>query len=324
MRLAVLYLLLLGCGPVMLGEEQGLPDPGSNTEGEGDASPITEAPASGQDAGLPPVVAVRIKPLDCGRCFDLQAEGSGGQPPYDFEWENGSLGGLRRVCVDGTDVALTVVAVDAAAARSLPQTIHLEGAADASCAEAPAEPDAGPPPRLCLENASFEGTATSFDQAPAFDAPPWSTCTNPMRTNTPAIGNDTVSVTGSVPPPTDGLTYVALGEGQQVSQPLCSDVPDGAPLHLELDLSRIDLGAGVVPQTEQVFLEIWGGLAVDCSQHELLWASEALQAGWQHFCVTLQPDSFMTQLTLRANSDMTLASPAYLLVDNLQPVDSCP
>jgi hypothetical protein len=79
-----------------------------------------------------------------------------------------------------------------------------------------------------------------------------------------------------------------------------------------------------VPQTEAVFLEIWGGLGVDCSQYERLWASTAVDNAWQRFCVTLRPSSFTTQLTLRGSSDMTSPSPAYVLVDNLQPVDSCP
>jgi hypothetical protein len=184
------------------------------------------------------------------------------------------------------------------------------------------EPDAGPPPRLCLENPSFEGAPVDFAQPGAFDAPPWSACTNPVGTNMPLIGNDAVSVTSSVPPPTHGVTYLALGEGYQVSQELCSELSGAAVVHLQLDLARIDFGG--IPQSEQVFLEIWGGLSVNCSQRELLWASPALQAGWQPYCATLQPTEFMTQLTLRGNADMTSASPAYVIVDNLQPVDSCP
>jgi hypothetical protein len=31
----------------------------------------------------------------------------------------------------------------------------------------------------------------------------------------------------------------------------------------------------------------------------------------------------MTQLTLRANADMSLPTPAYLLVDNIKTVDAC-
>ena len=331
---AVLCLLLWGCGPVLLGEEVALQDADADANGNAgaqagaagtdDASSAT-AGTSAPNTGSGPAVAVRVKPLDCGKCFELQAEGTGGEPPYRFEWTDGSLLAQREVCIEDAALELSVVAADATDLRSEPQTIRLEAGDDAGCAEIVEPVDAGPTPRLCLENPSFEGTpAPDFGLEPAFDAAPWSVCTNPMRTNVPRIGNDTASLTGTVPPPTDGVTYMALGEGDQVSQELCSQVPSGVPLYLQLDLSRIDLGGGVVPQTEAVFLEIHGGLSVDCSQHELLWASPALETGWQHFCVTLQPDSFMTQLTLRANSDMTSASPAYLLVDNMQPVDSCP
>lgn len=329
---AVLLLLLSGCGPVVLGQEQGLPFAGSDgNAGAQSGAAATDGAGSGgtasaePDAGAAPAVVVRIKSLDCGQCFELQAEGSSGQPPYRFEWEDGSPLAQRNVCVEDVAVELSVVALDAADARSAPHTVRLEGSGDAGCPE-PAQPaDAGPAPTLCLDNPSFEGTpAADFGLDPVFDAEPWSVCTNPMRTNMARIGNDTTSVTGSVPPPRDGVTYLALGEGDQVSQELCDEVPRGVPLHLQLDLSRIDLGGASVPQTEQVFLEIWGGLAVDCSQRELLWTSPALEAGWQSFCVALQPSSFMTQLTLRGNADMTLPSPAYLLVDNLQSVEACP
>jgi hypothetical protein len=72
-----------------------------------------------------------------------------------------------------------------------------------------------------------------------------------------------------------------------------------------------------------VFLEVWGGLASDCSQRELLWASPALTASWQRLCATIHPHSLIDQITLRAHSDMSLPSPAYLLVDNLKSVDNC-
>lgn len=331
MWLAPLLLFLIACEPVILGEEQRAQDGDSDddVDAEGDGSAehdAAAAPGTGsvQSAEPSPVVVVRIKPLDCGTCFELEAEGDGGLPPYIFQWDDGSRAARRSVCLADAATALTVVAVDANDARSAPQTLHLQGDVDAGCGEQPAATDAGPAPRLCLENLSFEGTpGINMGQAGGFDAPPWNACTNPLRDNTPDIGNETIAFTPGVPAPIDGLTYVALGEGEQVSQGLCAQAPS-APVSLELDLSRIDLGGGVVPETERVFLEIWGGLGVDCSQRELLWASPGLQSGWQRFCVTLQPQSYLTQLTLRANADMTLLSPAYLLVDNLKPVDACP
>jgi len=341
MRSAALGLLLLGCGPVMLGEDVRPHDSGTRTHAvQGDAADADSATIA-VDAGeenlgtaaatssARPTVSVQVKPIECGRCFELQAEGAGGQPPYEYEWENGSLQAKRRVCVENAELSLSVIARDATSARSAEQSIRLKGLAHAECPEPPPPTAATPPALVCLENTSFEGTpAANLGQPEAFDARPWSACTNPSTgstANTPDIANETIpQMIVTVPKATDGLTYLALGEGEQVSQPFCNTIDAEASLSLALDLARIDLAEGIVPETEQVFLEIWGGLAVDCSQRELLWASEALKVGWKRFCVTLHPHSFMNQITLRANADMTLASPAYLIVDNLKPMDSCP
>ena len=334
MWVAVLCLLLIfACGPVSLGEELATAQAGSSSEASGraGAGASDDASISMGNSSVPsanvPVVSVRIEPLDCGRCFELQAQGSGGQPPYRFEWEDGSSDAERRVCVDGPDAALSVVAHDASDTLSIRQTISLAGA-DADCAQPDASDsatDAGTTSVLCLENPSFEGAPTDFFVAGgAFDADPWTACTNPTTTNMPMIGNDVTSQTGTVPPPTDGDTYLGLGEGQQVSQQLCRDVRGGETVHLALDLARVQLGGDLVPQTEKVFLQIYGGLSVDCSQNELLWASSELKPDWQHFCVSLKPQAYTTQITLRGGSDMSLPSPAYLLVDNLQPVERCP
>jgi hypothetical protein len=334
MRAAALGLLLLGCGPVLLGEDVRTHDAGTKTHAiEGDAADAAAAAVdSGEEnvdaatASARPTVSVSVKAIDCGKCFELEANGSGGQPPYQFEWEDGSLDAKRRVCVENAELALSVVARDAAAARSAEHSIRLEGLADAACPEPPPPTASRPPVLVCLENTSFEGTAVAnLGQPEAFDAMPWSACTNPSVSNTPDVINETIPQNiATVPKATDGLTYLALGEGEQVSQPFCSTIDAGASLSLTLDLARIDLAEGIVPETEQVFLEVWGGLAVDCSQRELLWASPALKVGWKNYCITLHPHSFMNQITLRANSDMTLASPAYLIVDNLKPMDTCP
>lgn len=335
----VLCVVLVGCGPVLLGEEQRGPGAGSHAGDAGsgsaangdearDASVDPGATGGAHDAHPQPIVVVHVKPLDCGRCFALRAEGSGGTAPYAIEWGDGATGAERTVCVDDAELALTVIARDAAGARSPAQSIQLE-TSDSGCPPptVPAQPapDAG----LCLKNPSLEGTpAPNLGQDQAFDAAPWSACINSasppaMQPNTPDIGNETVAPL-PVPSPSDGDTFLALGEGEQVSQALCSELAGGEAVHLALDLQSYDISGGAVPSNEQVFLEIWGGLAPDCSQRELLWASPALTAGWSRFCATLQPTSFTTQLTLRASSDMTSLMPAYLFVDNLEPVASCP
>jgi hypothetical protein len=84
------------------------------------------------------------------------------------------------------------------------------------------------------------------------------------------------------------------------------------------------LNQGLTPSTEQVFLELWGGIAANCSQTERLWASPALSTGWKTYCVPLQPHAFLDQITLRGNSDMSQPTQGYLIVDNLKPVASCP
>lgn len=337
MRAAALGLLLLGCGPVMLEEEVRAHDSGTKTQtAEADAADDSatialdtgevDADAAVATGSAPrPTVSISVKPIDCGRCFELQAEGSGGQPPYEYEWEDGSLHAKRRVCVENAELSLSVVARDAASTRSAKQGIRVEGFADAECPE-PTPTAATPPALLCLENTSFEGTpVANLGQPEAFDALPWSACTSSSMTNTPDVANETIAqMIVTVPKAVDGVTYLALGEGEQVSQPFCSTIAADSSVSLELHLASVGVAEGLVPETEKVFLEIWGGLAVDCSQRELLWASPALTVGWKRYCVTLRPHSFMNQITLRANADMTLASPAYLIVDNLKPMDGCP
>jgi hypothetical protein len=297
----------------------------------GAAQPAYMPEIAAQDAGTPPSVSVSVKPVDCGKCFELEAAGSGGQPPYVYTWENGSPRAQRYVCVDTSDLTLTVVARDAAGTTSSAQTIQLAALGDAACPE-PMQPAAAMSQAavLCLENPSFEGTpAANLGQPGAFQAPPWSTCVRAAMagdtSNVPAIADANVAAAVvPTPNPTEGLTYLALGEGQQVSQPVCSSVDTSASFTLELDLASVDLTQGLSPPTEQVFLEIWGGLTVDCSQRELLWASPALTLGWKHYCVLLRPHAFMDQITLRGSSDMTSASPSYMLVDNLKPSNRCP
>ena len=290
-----------------------------------DASvPIDRVPTG--ETEQKPTVIVRIQPTDCGKCFELVAEANGGEPPYEFEWEDGTARARRIECVAGSTRTFTVVARDSRAMRSEPQFVSVKGAEESACTP-PAMPRE-PEPRsvLCLENMSFEGEpAANFGQSDQFDAAPWNACTNPQMTNTPNIGNASVAETlGFIPDPTDGDTFLALGEGEQVSQQFCGPLLDDAPIYVEFDLGRLNIGAGLVPETEQVFLEVWGGLTVNCSVHSLLWASPPLPLGWKTYCATLRPRSFMTQLTLRANADATLPTPAYLVVDNMRQVDSCP
>jgi hypothetical protein len=335
MRVAALGLLLFGCGPVLLGEDDGGI---RRTDGE-DASVVeSNAGAIIMDAGTPPALTLTLVPMDCGRCVEVRAQASGGRPPYEFQWNDGLRSAQRRVCAMD-DGPLSVRATDAASAQSAEQTILVDGLVDAACPQLPAmppaaatPPSAAKPPLLCLKNLSFEGTpVVNLGLPDAFDAPPWSACTDladsTAVTNAPDIADGTIGQSfADVPMPAEGPTFLALADGEQVSQPFCSPAQEDSPSYLELDLMRVDVNTvpSISPPTGTVFLEIHGGLSVDCSQRELLWASGALTYGWKRYCVPLRLRGFYTQLTLRAKSNTTSGSSAYVLVDNLKPVDSCP
>jgi hypothetical protein len=328
---AALAPLFSACGPVLLESVDEL-DAGATPAQAVDPTQPASPPApsiatAASDAGPAPSVALNVKPVDCGECFELRAVAVGGREPYVFEWADGLIAAERRVCVSSSDVTFAVVARDATGARSETQTVRLQALAQTGC-DKPLQPSVSTPaPLLCLQNPSFEGPPTAnFGQPDSLDAAPWSPCVDASMTrdlaNTPSIGNQTNALT-SAPAPTDGTTYLALGAGQQVSQMACAAIAPNTSVSVTLDLATIDLSGGLVPASEPVFLEVWGGSASDCSQHELLWASPALTGSWRRYCATLHPHSLIDQITLRAHADMSVPSASYLLVDNLKSVDNC-
>jgi hypothetical protein len=328
---AALAPLFAACGPVLLESVDELDAGALPAQGVDATHPTSpSAPSSATaaaDAGPAPTVTLNVKPVDCGECFELRAVALGGREPYVFEWADGLIAAERQVCVSNSDVTFAVAARDSTGARSETQTVRVQARAQAGC-DKPLQPSVSTPaPLLCLQNPSFEGPPTAnFGQPDSLDAAPWSPCVDASMTrdlpNTPSIGNQTNALT-SAPTPTDGTTYVALGEGQQVSQTACAAIAPNTSVSVTLDLATLDLSGGLVPTTEPVFLEVWGGLASDCSQRELLWASPALTRSWVRYCATLHPHSLIDQITLRAHTDMSLLSPSYLLVDNVKSVDDC-
>jgi hypothetical protein len=301
---------LLACGPVRVGD---LPS-------EANAANASDAGAS--DTGDAPSASIRVRaPRTCGGCFELVAEGQGGEPPYTFEWEDSSRGANRRVCTSDATMTVTVTVRDANGARSSAHSTSLEPA-DAGCPQEASVPK----PLLCVRNGSFEGTAAYNSGLPtAFDAMYWDTCTSSSGSNTPDIVNDSIKQwVAMIPKATDGDTYLGLAEDEQASQRLCESVPGGSALSFALDLTRLNITAGLYPDTEKAFLEVWGGTSAGCSTRELLWASAPLTLDWQRVCITIQPQQFMDSLFLRANSDDTQLAPVYLLVDHLVPVTACP
>jgi hypothetical protein len=177
---------------------------------------------------------------------------------------------------------------------------------------------------MCLMNLSFEGMP-AINTGSSFDATPWSSCTDPVAANsgvvnTPDIANESLEpMIGIAPAPKDGVTYLALSAGEQASQTLCEPLAAGAQTSLRLDAMRMDLGT-----TDMLFLQIWGGSSVDCSQRQLLWTSPALDTTWTNYCVTLQPGESMDQFTLRGMVMEPQFVVNYLTVDNIVPVSSCP
>lgn len=313
----------VGCGPVRLGDEVTLPTSTSTPAPTHthDAGASSVAISAELDAAVAPSVVVNVSASgDCDVCYKLSAEVAGGQPPYTFEWQDGSREAARTVCSDQIVGPLTLVVRDANGETSEPNTTEL-AQSDASCPAAPVS-------TLCLQNPSFEGTAAyNTGGAGEFDAAPWSECINPTATNTPDIISDTgmQSALMPAPKPTDGLTYLGLTEDEQASQALCEPISAGSTVNLQLDLFQLDLTVGgSVPDTEQAFVELWGGRASDCVARELLWKSPALQHAWKTFCVSLSPQQLMDNLIVRGTSDGSLPTPTYVLVDHLVRVSQCP
>lgn len=300
-------LTLLGCGPVHLGDER----PGELMTQDADAA---VAALDANDASrLQANVAVRADEISCN-CFVLSASASHGQAPYSFEWEDGSHEPRRRVCVTSKP-SLSVR--DAAGAEDRID-VTLQEPPDAACPP--------PPQLLCLENLSFEGKpAANFGLPNNFDGAPWSACNDTSSSNTPELVNDTIPQwVVAVPDPTDGVTFLGMIEGEQVSQKLCRGLAAGSTAMFTIDLSRLYIGAGVVPDGERPFLEIWGGHASDCSARELLWSSPLLDMSWINYCVVLKPTQYVDLLVLRARADGSQDSSTYMIADNLRPVAACP
>jgi len=316
----MLGLALTGCGAVRLGDET------SWDELDAEASVRADGQVGGSiDAGTEmPLALVSVSwPAGCVACADLLVQGIGGEPPYSVEWGDGARMAERRICGDDLARPLAVVIEDALGTRSAPHVTRLT-IGDASCPVDAALPAA---PLLCLGNPSFEGTPGFNSGVPTmFDGAPWSVCTNPSVSNTPEIASDAIgqAIVTPVPKATDGLTWLGLAEGEQVSQALCRGVPSGTTLSFRIDLSRIYVGANVVPDTEATFLEIWGGIAADCSARQLLWASPKLDTVWNTYCATVRAQQYFDNLVLVSRTDKSQAASTYLIADNIVPVESCP
>src|ERR1700722_9869894 len=85
-------------------------------------SPVGDAGAQGGlDAYIAQgKVAVKLVTLRCsGDCATVQAVGTGGSPPYSYQWEDGSTNPVRQLCPKAT-TAYAVNVTDAGEAGEIP------------------------------------------------------------------------------------------------------------------------------------------------------------------------------------------------------------
>jgi hypothetical protein len=286
------------------------------TGGHGEPGSTMESSAGTAGSNVAPEIQLIIKSSDCGACFELLAQGTGGVPPYRYLWEDRSTSPSRQVCVGTSGQKVSVFAEDQDGVRSRPREADLQTLDSEGCSAGQTQSG------VCLRNLSFEGTAT-INTGGLFDATPWSDCVdvaNAGVANTPDIASNTLDpVTGIAPPPRDGDTYLAMTNGEQASQQLCAALVAQTEGSLRLDAMRFDLGG---PDT---YLQVWGGQSASCSQRQLLWVSPALSTTWESHCITLRFSEFTDLLTFRAiAADPNTMFPSYIAVDNLVPVDRCP
>jgi hypothetical protein len=177
---------------------------------------------------------------------------------------------------------------------------------------------AATPSDLCIENPSFEGPPGVLRVPPN-----WTTCQNTPDTNPSAITSTIAS---------NGATYLGLdaetSNREFAGAELCAALVGGQSTFLAIDLGKATL-ASVLPgrPNAPASLQIWGGTN-SCRQDELLWTSPTISGldTWKTYCATLTPSKDYRYVVLAPLLD--LGTPplalAYVLVDNIVPVPSCP
>ncbi|MDB4973913.1 MAG: hypothetical protein JWN48_2254 [Myxococcaceae bacterium] len=319
MRASALWLTtMIGCvGGANLGLERSERAGGSGDAGDpGDGAIL--GPAR-DDAGRALAVAILVSdsPDACGSCFQLLAQVMGDVALPSLAWEDGATSATRRVCPLDAPHPYTVVAHDPSTGQSATATVQLAG--QSSCQDAGATGA-----QLCLQNGSFEAGLASLPALPStFAAPPWLACGMVMATpNFPQVIERGALPMLSFPQPTAGESYLALATNEQVSQQPCASAPVGSRLSLMLDLAVTS--SSVVVDASAPVLELWAGLALDCSQRTRLWTSPVLGPGFASYCATFEVQQPFDSLTLRASASGALPHPGRVLVDHVLPVAACP
>jgi hypothetical protein len=147
--------------------------PVGDDDGGGGSFAGTDATASGAfDAHIEQNhVMVTIVTVSCaGRCADVEAVATGGQPPYTFAWDDGSTSASRQVCpasstnyfVKVTDTATVGELARAAQTVQVPLTADVLACPEGGKPEAGASGDGG----LCDDGA---GVTLPVDLTPDID-----------------------------------------------------------------------------------------------------------------------------------------------------------
>jgi hypothetical protein len=273
-------------------------------------------------------ITVAFVTLSCaGPCADVVAVPTGGQAPYTFKWEDGSMSASRHVCpTSSTSYQVTVTDTGTVGELARPaETAQTSLTADVIACPEGGTSDAGA--GLCISNPSFEGTAG------VFDATPWNDCEFGLS---PGVWNQLWNASTRLPgqqgpslSPTDGQTYLEIGSctqggascvpmgGGLVSGMTCAPLHTGTSYSLKIDLASTLPGQASALDTP-IALQIWGASS-SCSKEEPLWTSPILGPSWKTYCATFVPARDETYLALGVVAGVGAA-----FVDHIVPVASCP
>jgi hypothetical protein len=261
---------------------------------------------------------VDVIALACmGDCADIEAVATGGNPPYNFSWEDGSKDPKRHVCLDASatlHVSATDTAINISEFGYAAQTVEADVAANVrQCSDAGPGPGIGTP--LCIKNPSFEGNppGVGFGQAGSLPKD-WSVCS--ATPDVCPFGDPFCSL-----PASDGSTYLGFGwynlALESAGGEFCSALQPGQPVSFAVDIAISSMFTGVPT------LEFWGG-ATACAKDELLWRSPPIMNNqWQTYCGTFTPTKSVQYFVILHEPANKLDSP-YILMDNFRMQDgSC-
>lgn len=251
-------------------------------------------------------------------CAELEAVANGGNPSYEFSWDDGESSSKRRLCA--TDGVHSVTVRDTpiqSAEFGYPGATAMVQVTAALFRCAQKEPEQEPPPPaggLCIKNPSLEGGA--FPGMP----PDWISCLN-----TPDIGPVALGI-----PASDGSGYLG---GAASSSPLAAETFEATlcnPLRVGEQASfEVDLASSTAwGNPGLASLQIWGATE-SCKQADVLWASPLLDNldQWRTFCVTFKPTkayAFFVMVPTADSSDLARAGQGgYVILDNLKPIQTC-